>query len=252
MPRLEGPLASDSSSSSLSELLPPSPSTPGSPRRPAERPSVLRTALPAPQPLRPPPIGTCSVPARCLGRATQTPHPEIRPRPKGPPGGAAWEPVVGLLQVHGSGRPAPQARFCRPHALPSTGCSRGRSHRTRACCSPPLTPPPRVGPRSGKAQCPLVHLSVHPFACDRGRRRAAAVAGAGLRWGWGRCPRVGRGERADPVQPRPAPEPSQSPAEPGRSPSRSRRSPNSGPRARAAPEPQPVSPAGTAEVWGAG
>lgn len=85
----------------------------------------------------------------------------------------------------------------------------------------------------------------------RSARPAPAAAGAGLRRG--EASAVGGGRGADPGRPRPTPEQSPIPAEPRRGRpqpqpdrSRHRRSRIGGPRAPAAPEPRPVSPAGAA------
>lgn len=113
---------------------------------------------------------------------------------------------------------------------------------------------------SEKAQCPHVRLSVRSFACNHGSARPApATAGAGLRWGGvgERFSRVRRGnEGRTPSSPAPRQSRAGAPPEPGLSPSQSRhqRSRNGGPRAPAAPEPRPVSPAEprSGQVWGAG
>lgn len=118
------------------------------------------------------------------------------------------------------------------------------------CCL--ISPPARVRTlNSGKAGCPHVRLSVRPFACDHGLALPApATAGAGLRRGVGvRFSRVGRGDEGrTPCSPAQRKSRARAPREPGLSPSQSphQRSQNSGPRAPAAPEPLPVSPAGAA------
>lgn len=89
-------------------------------------------------------------------------------------------------------------------------------------------------------------VSFHPFACDHGSARPApATAGAGLRRGEVFPSREGD-EGRTPSSPAPRRSRAGAPPEPGLSPSQSphQRNRNGRPRAPAAPEPGPVSPAG--------
>lgn len=205
----------------------------------------------------------------CLGSATQPPPlPEAQATPQVASRGRRREarlqaptssmPVGGRrpLKPAGSAGPPPAPPPPpTPRVLRGWVAFRAVPHHTRAVLltAASVLPHPARGRtlNAGQAQRPHVHPSVYRFACDYGSTRPAlATAGAGLRRG-GDFPESGGGDEgrtwSSPAPRRAKPEPRRSPAgawpQPQPEPARSR---NGGPRAPAAPEPRPVSPAGAA------
>lgn len=173
------------------------------------------------------------------GRATQTPPHQSSPghAPSGLQGASQRSLLLGSSALSLTRRtPAPQApRFCWPDSpadalrlSPAQKRPPPHTHHIRVCCSllPHFYPHPRSDPKFWEgpvSTCPSVCslVCVQPWVgapCSSHGRCRVKVGGSGGKI----FPRWEGGRGADPVQPRPAPEPSRSPAgalpEPRRSP----------------------------------